>query len=121
MWASGGLNFFNFDNSTHLAYTESRQSFMSETLAPPLPEARILHCLVMINETHAFLHGGRTPLEPFKIHKPQLFGRTIRIGSQNMYKYNGRIIENVTASQSYLFSWNTKEWSKVTVTFAYFN
>ena len=112
LWGSGGLDLYNYASWTQLKYSETRGTFFVGYWGPSLPQPRILHCMVMINKTHAFLHGGKTPLEPFKKHDPPFYKRNMRIGPQNVYRtFDG--IANLTATQSYLFNLENKEWTKV--------
>ncbi len=44
---SGNTFFFNLDTSVF-------------TQGPTMPEARMKHCVVQLNKTHFFIHGGKT-------------------------------------------------------------
>ena len=110
VWATGGLGKNNFENRTQLVETKEVMSFRGNIFGPTLPEARILHCVVSINETLAFIHGGKISMNPNKIFKR--FGRfKFYEGGYTIYNYPG--IANKTADTSYLYDWSKQKWNKV--------
>ena len=73
LWATGGLGIDNYEKRTDLIKTYDFPRFTDVESALPLPQPRVLHCLLAINQSHLFLHGGNTPMFPDKA-----YGRTFK-------------------------------------------
>ena len=77
---------------------------------PSLPEPRFMHCMVSINSTHSFLHGGRTPVD-----SDVKFQRNfkVRFGQLGFREWFYTSSPNVTANNSYIYDWKKDAWHLV--------
>ncbi len=84
---------------------------------PDLPKALIYHCMVSINQTFTFLHGGKMDAKPFK--------KTVRSYDRNKgadgkyFAYHSFTYWNAIGTStfnfesSYLFDWTSMKWIQV--------
>ncbi len=78
---------------------------------PRLPQPRVLHCLLPINQTHFFLYGGKEAQFPEQYYRPAFF----RIDRWKMYNkvWKFRGIANKTSIDNYIYNWESRQWTKV--------
>ena len=80
-----------------------------------MPDQRILHCSLTINQSMSFIHGGKSPVHVKKKYDPFV---THAVNDQdhrmNGYKtYRSIEIENKTNEDSFLYDWDKEKWIKV--------
>ncbi len=114
VWINGGLGQFNYEKQTHLFPSEDNLVWISQN-GPVIPEPRILHCSITINETHSFVHGGKVASFP-----DREYGKFyLKRGNYVNHRYNNYAswtytwIENKTAENSYIYDWERDAWKKV--------
>ena len=75
-----------------------------------MPDQRFRHCLVQINDSLSFLHGGKISENPEKTYS-DLYKSEFH--SNGAFRWKNVLIPNVTATDSYFYDWNAKKWIKV--------
>lgn len=112
IWVTGGLGKSNFESRNFLIDMANDPEFRNE--GPKLPEPRVLHCMLPINQTHLFLHGGRKALFPNKNYaKNETIFYEWDISKSNFKIWNFHGIHNESARDSFIFNWNANQWKKV--------
>ena len=109
LWATGGLAKKSFQRETFLVETKDVKSYRAAT-GPVLPEPRIMHCMVSINSSHSFLHGGFKPIDP-NIKFKNNYDFILNYWGFRIWNYKSS--PNETALGSSLYDWDKNVWTVV--------
>ena len=109
---SGGLGRNNFQDVITSSSNEpeggARNPIGFET---NLPEKRFMHCLVNINDSFLFLHGGRKPVNASGIYGPNYIRHVFHLFSY-LFTHPFPFIANETETNSYILDRTQLKWIK---------
>ena len=112
VWLTGGVDKNGIKSGSMIIEPASKR--YPYAYGPNLPEPRMMHCLIALNDTHYFLHGGRRIISNFtgiKLKKNHVSSTFEIVMGVVEWDYKG--FANQSLEKSYIFDWNRSRWSQV--------
>ena len=114
IWFTGGITITN--PHYHTKIIEVRDNDIFQSVDQRMPDTRFRHCALMINTTHAFLHGGRTFISKRFLWFDKSWRKTFMRNPGFAYghtKWEYIPELNSTANNSYIYDFAKKTWMLV--------